>query len=313
MNISFNDYVVELESVGETDDEKRKDLIQSVTAVGRIYRLDNELFSTGESDVKKVMSALGWAMTFAAGHWVMMPIALNASGSDGVSWKTHIIYRGSRYNWGKTWHSPTNSQALIDVVNGLLIQLENHYWERPLKEAINWYTDSISADGTSVGHLIWAQTGLELMAWTYLTQDPSTQKLTEEKFDGQSAALKISDLLKEIDVPLDIPARYKALSQFSADLQAARTSGTIKIPAIDPLDGPSIITHIRNIYVHPKQGTKRSILPDEAHFEAHQLALEYLELSILKVLNVDSPIVMRSSGIGTKNVADVSPPPWVTP
>lgn len=312
LSFSIGDFSVQLDTYGEGDEKIRKSKGYSFTAVGQLARTDGNLFNNQSVEVNHIFEVLGWGLTFATGHWPLIPVAISTDVHNKESAK-YKITRHSPYNWGQTWFSQIAPSALLEVFDGLNLALKDPVWENSIKEAINWYSDALSSQANVVGKLIWAQTALELMAWTYVTQDPKTKSMSGDEFDGdvlKSTSQRIAKMLDGMGISEAIPTKYTNLQQFAADLAAGRTTGTIKrIHRTDPLDGPSVITHVRNAYVHPNQSDKRPILSFEVQHEAKLLAIEYLELSILRVLEVKSDCLVRSEMSGSVNA--VSKLPWV--
>jgi hypothetical protein len=134
--------------------------------------------------------------------------------------------------------------------------------------AVSWFVEA-NGPGISIeSKIVLAQVALELLAWVHLVE---TQRLYSRKaFDALKAAGRIRALLDHIGVPLAIPSYLTTLS------------------AIYPskaLDGPGVITSVRNDLVHATDVSRAAIssLSVEQLFECSQLALQYVELVLLAV------------------------------
>lgn len=269
-----------------------------LTTIGRLQRKDLAEFCTDDPGVELAFNALTWTFVFTSASWAAVPTLLTATSVAGQPWQAAHLRKRTSHRDNHNWFDPLYAGSILEVYQGLLAKLQDPLWDLPIREAINWYADAHGAEGTTVGHLIWAQTGLELLGWMQLTQGPQASQ-TENGYNAAFAAQKIRDLLAEFHIDPSIPPAYRGLHTFASNLKNAGIGA-----AGDPLDGPSLMTHVRNSYVHPRQRGRHIHMDQGTHGEATRLALEYLELCLLGVLGVVAPVRIRSLNA-------VQTPPWV--
>lgn len=142
-----------------------------------------------------------------------------------------------------------------------------------------------------------ACTGIELLAWAILQH---RQWLTPDALNGLTASARARLLLKWAEVPVELPDNYNAL--------AARRR-RLGQPTIA---GPELIYEIRNKLVHPPKKLSDPEWPAwEEQFEALQLAIWYLELTLLRILGYNDQYASRLKLDAW--VETVEPVPWSSP
>jgi hypothetical protein len=94
-----------------------------------------------------------------------------------------------------------------------------------------------------------------------------------QEAEEMSAESKLRLLLRWANVPTELPARLKALKTFAG-------GGT-------DVDGPAAIARVRNRIVHPPKKRDGHWPSGEQVIQAWQLALEYAELVVLRVVGYD--------------------------
>lgn len=269
-----------------------------LTTVGRLHRKDGKEFRTDDPEAERALEALTWTFVFATANWITVPALLTATSTTGGAWQHTHLTKSTGFRNHQNWFLLQPVAAVQAVYKGVLAKLKDPLWEMPVREAISWYADAHGDGGTEVGHLIWAQTGLELLGWMQLTQGPSPAQ-TETAYDNARAAQKIRDLLKVFNIDPAIPTAYADLQTFANNLR-----GPGGVGVHDPLDGPSILTHVRNSFVHPSKRQKHTLMAPNTDLEATRLALEYIELCLLGIFGVNAPVWRRSR-------TAMQTPPWV--
>jgi hypothetical protein len=136
------------------------------------------------------------------------------------------------------------------------------------------------------------QTALEMIAEIAVYERTGT--FTQREWKNKSACSKISILLGEFGVPIEIPETMRALR----DSLAAKR-----------LTGPEIITKIRNPHVHPDRKNRRKIEAYTAaiRIEIWRLAMWYYDLCMLKLIGYNGKYSVAISGERTEVLESV---PW---
>lgn len=156
-----------------------------------------------------------------------------------------------------------------------------------LISAIHWYVEANSNSGYVEGSLIMAQTALELIYnWLLIEKK---QLLTGRDAENISASNKIRLLLSHLNVGPEVPDAFPSLKQLLDNVTVG---------------APEVFVKIRNAIVHSQESKRRELarMPDEVKYEALQLGIWYIELSLLYILKFDGKYSDRSS-VGFSSLA----------
>src|SRR5262249_37049804 len=113
-------------------------------------------------------------------------------------------------------------------------------WRGTLRRVLGWYVQANAYGDVLEARIIPAFVALETLAWVYIVEDQrlvSAAAFSDRK--TMNAALRISRLLQELNIPSRIPAEHGSLRRAARARQAT--------------DGPQMIAKVRNDLVHPKQ------------------------------------------------------------
>ena len=140
--------------------------------------------------------------------------------------------------------------------------------------AIHWYLESLSMSSGVEASISLVQNALELLSSRILYEKEYILSKAE-KGERVSASSKINILLTWAGVPLAIPDRATQLVQFAKEKLIST--------------GPGAITQIRNSIVHPDTGKRAKYKKMDLGLkkQALDLALQYVELVLLRVLRYD--------------------------
>lgn len=256
-----------------------------LTHVGRVRRLDGQAIAF--EAVPKLLEQLHWWLSLIRGERTGPLLVMGVHQGQVIweSWEAPSVARWrGRYSW-----LPQHAGALGPVSVDPTLQVLHDAWDnddsrRALRRAIDWYTQSVST-AHSATRVILAQAGLELMCWLRLVR---LAGMSEEGFSQMKTADKLRVTLSLADIPLGTPGTAPEL--FAA----------AQVPPI--LDGPGVVTELRNGVVHPKpQGRFGEVL--SAH-QGAQLATRYLELLLLQRLGY------KGYAHDRVHWGDAEPVPW---
>jgi hypothetical protein len=182
---------------------------------------------------------------------------------QSFSWPTHDSISGFNELWQKfrtLWKDEDDKMFLIT--------------------AVHWYIEANTGRGFHEGSIIMAQTALELIYNWLLIENK--RLLLGKDADNISAANKIRLLLSHINLIPAVPKRYAELQEFVSS-------------STDMEDGPDAITQIRNAIVHSQEDKRKKLSSLSFHikYQALQLSIWYIELSILYILDFDDPYTNR--------------------
>jgi hypothetical protein len=160
-----------------------------------------------------------------------------------------------------------------------------------LISAIHWYIEANSNSGYTEGSLIMAQTALELI-YNWLLIEKKKIIIGKDS-ENLSAANKIRLLLLQLNASYDVPVSYENLKAYTLQNK-------------DIIDGPDVITNIRNAIVHSQEEKRKKLskINDSVRHEALGLSIWYVELSLLYILNYQGKYHNRCSNEEEQNI------PW---
>lgn len=259
----------------------------AITNVGRLERTDGKPFSPATGF--DVVDALRHLLSFIAGGWVgvAMFVGRDADGAERWQFWQSLGATPSELSW--TWlptqaieedriHVPDFGHSL-----GVLLNFwSDPEWQGILRRSVRWQVESASAPRDT--GLVLAQAGLELISWAQLVMSGHWSRT---KYKNTDAAERIRCLLDLSQIPREIPGRFYRLREVFAKSN---------------VDGPAAIAKGRNAVVHPRQGGV--FASPECRDDAHRLALQYLELTVLRMLEFDGIHADRSAWRTTERV------PW---
>ena len=166
-----------------------------------------------------------------------------------------------------------------------------------LTSTIHWYIEANNNSGFSEGSIIMAQTALELLYNWWIIENKKL--IIGKDSENINASNKIRLLLSQLDINHTLPISFSNLQAF-IDIEK------------QIIDAPDAIVQIRNAIVHSQveKRKKLSSINYKAKYEALQLCLWYIEMTLLKILEYDDKYHNRTSSeiIKSKKIEYV---PWL--
>ncbi len=202
--------------------------------------------------------------------------------------------RNSPWGFVLSWFDGHKArECLPEVFNGFNNLIQDPNWTETIPKAIYWYILSNTLVNKD-GGLIIAQTILELLAWNYLVIDKGI--LSQETFSRINASEQFKLMLALMGIPLLIPDGLKDLTKFAKS---------------NNYDGLEALTNLRNSLVHPGKRAKSLRASSQLIFEAHNLAMWYVELVLLRLCNFVGDYASRVLG-RARWAGEVQSVPWKT-
>ncbi len=257
-----------------------------LTHIGKIEK-DNDNKLTG-SEASYILKALSIFISFAKGVWCepLCPVGVDESGERvWESWSAPH----------EAWHSPLSwfdahhGTQLALLFHGFMDKWEDDDWRIALREAIYWYLNANFFPRGMEPGIILTQAALERLSYEYSVKD--RQLLTVEGFKSLRASDKLRLLFSSLGIPIEIPKELPKLGQLSRQYNW--------------IDAPHALTEIRNSLVHPEH-KKRGQL-NEAHHEARNFGLWYLEMGILSICGYMGTYANR---LKSRYIGQVEDVPW---
>ena len=209
----------------------------AVTHVMEIRRVDGEEFAATEFEPLQL--ALHFGMSFAFGRWVgpAAPVGINPSGvTVWQQWAQVFCDPGRSY--GLAWLHYTYTPDLLDLLSCAYAAFSDPDRSDTIRFLLSMAVE-VNHSGRVEQRTMTAFSALELLSWVILKL---TYGLSKTQYDKLHIDGRIRRLLETaaVDTRVD-SARQPALARF-----AAMESNTDA-----PLDGPGVITKVRNRLMHP--------------------------------------------------------------
>lgn len=318
--VNFPDYIgdpVRFESAG--GDGVMRGRIRVTCDLGEC-RVD-EIHET--KDVVKVAKREGGFVISHVGEWLPSSGRLTSSEADsvlemlriwfglvGASWSGPVFPEGvadGQTVWRKfapwrlgdgkfvsTWMPQRTPLDLSDGFDGFVRRWNDPTWQAPLRSAVSWLVEANAPGKAIESRVILSQVALELLAWVFVVETERLQSRSD--FKRISAAGKIRSLLQALDIPTTLPDYMPELPRLVDN---------------DAFDGPGVVTRVRNALVHAAEDNRNTIASMDSvlWFECSQLALQYVELSLLAICGHTTQYAHRGWR-GWKGDDEVSVP-WV--
>ena len=180
---------------------------------------------------------------------------------------------------------------MVYLFPGFMTRWENGDWREALREVIYWYLNANqSSRGIDAG-IILAQAAIERLSYEFVVKDG--RLLLANGFKGLSASDKFRLLFSSLNLPLEIPHETAELLTLAAK------------DKMNWMDAPQALAEIRNSLVHPAH--KRRGQFSKAYYEAWNLVLWYLEMSVLAICGYSGTYANRLKQRWVGEVEDV---PW---
>jgi hypothetical protein len=225
----------------------------AITHTGRAERLGATPFDRAMAH--DLLDRLHFFLSFLQGARTgpILPVGYDESGTE--VWRVWSSPRIGSWRTTDGWFAHGNGQNLSELFEGFTKRWRNERKRPFLKAAVHWYTEANRNSGGLEGALILAQAALELMS-SVAAAPPGR------------AAERIRFLLGWLKVSPALPPHCGALNE-------AQTVWKY-------VDGPQAIATLRNGLTHVFGYRKLEHSPTLLMFEAHTLALWYLELALLR-------------------------------
>ena len=263
LSISADGWHIDLDCVSKIEDTikgLRAEGGFALTHVGRLSRSDGSTFTADAAfdAVDSVAQLLSFGRSALC--WPFAMVGLDAA--KRVVWRTYDRPNVAPWRNELRWFTPADPAGLGRAFDGIRRRWQDPHQRDVLKRAIYLLGDA-SARGVEPG-LIIAQAILELMAWELIVNE--TRAVSGGGFGTLTAADQMRLLLTSLGIPTAIPPALSDLVTY-----AKANSG---------LDGPDVLTNIRNRWAHPpRKGPLRTVGPEQVG--AWQLALWYADLVLL--------------------------------
>lgn len=233
----------------------------------RLRRADSRHFRPAEAD--QPLFALHYLFAFMRGFWTGPVLPTVVSEVESPRWQRLHAPILEPWKNSQSWYPLQKPVEFNDAATHFYQMCSDEDLRTPLVHTIWWYVEANVARASEPG-LLMAYTALELLGWVIVVE--SRGLLSQDGFEKLPTADKIRTLLTASEIPLTIPTALEDLDTYGRKFTE---------------DGPGVLARIRNAIVHPKLNKRRileSASPMVKH-EARTLAIQYVELVLLRLLN----------------------------
>jgi len=291
IDLIYGGWKVELKSLFVTKDNFDKLKAEGgycLTHIGSIEKAAGTSFSA--TDVSNCLNGLRFFLSFAKGGWCEPVCAVGYDASGTCVWE---CWSSPKELWQAplSWFDPHNSSQLTMLFPDFMTRWTSVEWREALHEIIYWYLNANhSSRGIDAG-IVLAQAAIERLSYEFAVND--RRLLTSNGFKDLWASDKFRLLFSSLNIPLSIPTETPELRNLAKKGQ------------MNWLDAPHALTEIRNSLVHPEHKQRRQL--GKAYYEAWNLSLWYLEISILAICGYSGTYGNR---LRLRWVGQVEDVPW---
>jgi len=240
---------------------------------------------------QQIFECLNYFLTFINGRRTSA-FFLHGTTNKKINWIDYTDQFIDIHKYSISWASKNSVNAIMQVWKKF-----STLWDKPndrefLQYAIHWYVEANKSSAITESAIIMVQTALELI-YNWLVVEHKKILVGKDSRDI-SASNKIRLLLSIINIESSVPKEFSELLKIS-----------------DTLDGPEIITKIRNSIVHSNEDKRKELkkIDSLAKFQALTLSIWYIELSLLYILECRGTYYNRCAG---NRIAyyNEQPSPW---
>ena len=247
------------------------------------------------NQINEIIEILGNFLSFVSGK-KNIPLFLSAIHEDEILYQDFTGYHNYPYEFRPSWSNLYKTNYLSDLFQNFYdVWKSNPDNKFFLSSIIHWYTEINCNSGYSEGSLILAQTALELL-YNWLVIE-NKKLIIGKDSENISAANKIRLLISQLSIPYEVPTKFKMLEKYRIES---------KLP-----DGIEAIVQIRNAIVHSQEEKRKKLseIDNMAIYQAVQLSLWYIELSLLYILKFEGEYTNRCS-VKLVSAHKLELPPW---
>ena len=199
------------------------------------------------------------------------PLILQGIHENKIVWTDYTGYKVDVYKKVHSWPSSLSTYGLNELWEEFYTLWRNENDKDFLTTVIHWYLEANANTGFLEGSIVMIQMALELIYNWYIIEK---KKLIYGK-DGESisASNKLRLLLSQFSAKSGVPKAFSAMKDY-LDLHK------------DIHDEIELFVQIRNAIIHSQEDKRKvlSKIPPQVKFEAQQLGLWYIEISLLNIL-----------------------------
>jgi len=212
------------------------------------------------------------------------PLFLQGIHEDEIVWTDYTGYKSDLFKHVHSWPQKLSINGLSDLWNEFYELWNNSENDKDfLVSSIHWYVEANANSGYLEGSIIMIQTALELIYNWFVIEN--RRIIYGKDADNISASNKIRLLLSQFSTNIKLPQSFLNMKSY-LDLNK------------DIHDEIDLFVQIRNSIIHSQEEKRRKLskIPNRVKYEAQQLGLWYIEISLLNILKFKGKYRNRCSG-----------------
>jgi len=289
-------YIITIDKCHDYD-KRQKSLIGKggfhILYSGELISKKNSIFYT---DIDDIIGCLNIFLSFLNGRRTSALFIQGVFENDNI-WCDYSSYYVDSYKAVNSWANRRN----VNGIDKMWIKFSELWKDKDnrnfLTSIIHWYVESNGQVGSSEGSIVMAQTGLELIYNWWIIENK--RLIVGKDSETITASNKIRLLLSQINIDHSVPKSLNFLQEYI-------TNG------VNIIDAPEAIVQIRNAIVHSREEKRKKLseINSMAKYQALQLCIWYIEMSLLCILEFDGKYENRCSDVRSALEAEELVP-WI--
>lgn len=257
---------------------------------GRIIRANDQAIKYDRAI--EVIHVFSRFISFLNGYRTA-PLFLQGIHENKAIWKDYSAYIVSDYRSVRSYLPQRFNEGIVSMWNKFYQFSKNKNDSYALDTAVHWYNEANCGSGFGEGSMIMAQAALELLYNWILIENKKILKGKDT--ENIAASNKIRLLLNQLPISYNVPDSYPEMQKFVSDTDNVE-------------DAPDAIVYIRNAIVHAQLEKRKKLadIPDVVIYQALELTLWYIEMTLLNMLGYNSVYRDRRSEVNREILV-----PWV--
>lgn len=233
------------------------------------------------TDTRDLFHCLSNFLTFLNGRRTSA-LFIQGIFEEDIIWTDYTDYFVDIYKTVISWPPKHSIADLNDIWKRFRVLWNNPDDKGFLTSLIHWYVEANSHVGFSEGSIIMAQTALELLYNWWIVEQK--KMILGKDSENISASNKIRLLISQLNIPSNIPLSFSELQNFKDTTE-------------NVFDAPDAIVYIRNSIVHSQAEKRKKLSSIDylAKYQALQIYLWYIELTLLRILDYKGAYFNRCS------------------
>jgi hypothetical protein len=246
--------------------------IYVMTHVMEFRRSDGAAFTAAEAE--PLLTALHVGVSFALGRWAAPMLSVGEDNTGKVVWEDwHPGHCDPARKTSPGWWHEQQHTSLTDFLGHVITAFADPDRLPALRLQLMLGIAAMNDRGFVEQRVMMGAAGLEHIMWQTLVLEGG---MSESQYLDQDAHEKLRRLLTDAQIPTDIDSGLLPITARFATGEKQR-QGKV-------LDGPDVVTQIRNRLVHPRGAQERVYRLEGLVAEVWRLTRHYLVLLILHSL-----------------------------